>query len=170
MTYASPLDIREGVAPDGNTTGTCAEMTDDQLQRHITRAQQLVDAYTGTVFTDNNVPVLLSGLVLALGTYYATLAYRKGLALEPTHPVALQYADAKSTLAAIKTGILKFEPAAPDTDLPPVRPKPLVINAGPLNAAPMFLLDDVGLTIQCSDDRGPTIDPALFDPGLWGGT
>lgn len=165
MTYAAPLDIREAVAPDGNRSGTCAELTDDQLQRMIIRAQQLVDGYTGVTFTDSNVPELLVGTVISLAAYYGTLAYRKGLALEPGHPVLLMYQDAQTVLTGIKGGQLKFEPDRPDTDQPPVRAKPKVINPGPLNVAALFTLEDTGLVIrQGGEGEGPTIDP-----GLWGG-
>lgn len=162
MTYITPLDLRQGVAPDGNTTGTCAELSEDQLQRQINRAQQLVDAYTGVVFTDSNVPELVAGLVVALAAYYATLAYRKGLALEAGHPILLMYQDAQTTLNGIKTGVIKFEPGNPVTDVPPVRAKPKVINSGPLNAAAMFTLEDAGLTIRTGPCGPPDIEPAPF--------
>lgn len=161
MTYAAPLDIKEAVAPDGNVTGTCGELGDDQLQRHISRAQQLVDGVTGVAFEDSNAPVLLSGLVIALASYYATLSYRKGLALEPTHPVALQYADAQATLKGIQTGVIKFEPDAPDTDTTPQRVKPKVFNAGALAQGSLFQLRDLGLTVTTdpgSDTGEPEID------------
>lgn len=162
MTYATPLDIRQAVAPDGNVTGTCGELSDDQIQRQIDRAQPLVDAYTGVVFTDDNVPTLVAGLVVALSVYYATLVYRKGLALEAGHPVLLMYQDAQTTLQGIKTGVIKFEPDAPDTDQTPVRVKPKVINSGPLNQAMMFTLEDAGLEIRTGPHGPPTIDPGLY--------
>lgn len=169
MTYATPLDIRQAVAPDGNVTGTCGELGDDQIQRQINRGQQLVDAYTGVVFTDANVPELVAGLVIALAAYYSTLAYRKGLTLEAGHPVLLMYQDAQNTLQGIKTGIIKFEPDAPDTDTTPVRVKPKVINTGPLNQAMMFTLEDAGLVIRTGECGPPTIDPGLhgMEDGVW---
>ena len=163
MTYVAPLDIREAVAPDGNVTGSCAELSDDQLGRAILRAQQLVDGVTGVVFVDTNAPELIKGLVIALAAYYATLAYRKGLPLEPDHPIRLQYTDAQTTLRGIGSGEINFEPAAPNTDVPPVAAKPRVRNPGALQVAQLFTLDDAGLTIRTGDCRGPQIEPSDWD-------
>lgn len=163
MTYVVPLDIREAVAPDGSTTGTCAELTDDQLQRTIVRAQQLVDGITGVVFGDANVPELVAGLVLALAAYYATLAYRKGLPLSADHPIRLQYDDAQTTLRGIKAGQIKFEPDAPVTDSPPVSAKPRVRNPYPQQIAQLFTLDDAGLTVRTGGRHGPDIEPSNWD-------
>jgi hypothetical protein len=147
VTYTNPQAIRDAVAPDGNKTGTCAELTDTQLQGAINRAQAVVDSYTGTAFLDANVPPLLSGIALALGSYYGTLMYRKGLALETGHPVLLQYQDAQTLLTAIKGGQIKFEPDRPDTDSPPIRPKPSVINRLLPKGATAFTLDDASLRV-----------------------
>lgn len=163
MTYVAPLDIREAVAPDGSFTGTCAELSDDQLQRSILRAQQLVDGITGVVFGDENAPELIKGLVLALAAYYATLAYRKGLPLDPNHPIRLQYEDAQTTLRGIKGGQIQFEPSAPNTDSPPVSPKPRVRNPGALQVAQLFTLDDAGLTVRTGGRHGPEIEPSNWD-------
>ena len=163
MTYVAPLDIREAVSPDGNVTGTCAELLDEQLERMILRAQQLVDGTTGVVFGDANVPELVKGLVLALAAYYGTLAYRKGLPLDPNHPIRLQYDDAQTTLRGIKAGQIKFEPDAPNTDSPPVAAKPRVRNPGALQVAELFTLDDAGLTIRTGGCRGPLIEPDNWD-------
>lgn len=163
MTYVVPLDIREAVSPDGNVTGTCAELSDDQLQRNIVRAQELVDGITGVVFGDANVPELVKGLVIALAAYYATLAYRKGLPLDPNHPIRLQYDDAQTTLRGIKAGQINFEPGAPNTDTPPVAAKPRVRNPGALQVAQLFTLDDAGLVVRTGSPRGPLIEPSDWD-------
>jgi hypothetical protein len=161
VTYATPADIRDALAPDGDVTGTAGELEDTQIQAQIQRGQDLVDATTGTAFTDVNVPDLLKGLTIALGSYYATLAYRKGKALEQFHPVYLQYLDARQTLKDIKANLLDFEPGAPTTDDPPQRKRPRVINT---QNATMFALDDVGLRVSTGED-GPRFEN---DPGMPG--
>jgi len=168
--YVLPQDIREAVAPDGNVVGTCGELTDEQLARHIQRGQDLVDATTGTTYTADNAPSLVCGVVIALGSYYATLAYRKGKSLDQYHPVVLQYQDARTTLTQIKQGLLDSTPTT-DADVPPTRSGPSVFQPGGSTGAqtvPMFQLSDVGLKIsQGSDDgQGPSIDPALEDWGI----
>lgn len=163
-TYATPADIREAVAPDGNLIGTCAELSDEQLQRAIQRGQDLVDATTGVTFTDNNAPSLLVGLVIALASYYATLAYRKGKELGQYHPVVLQYQDARMTLTQIKQNLIDVTPG-PDNDQPAVRTAPLVINPQGLQGATMFTLEETGLEVRTGEAGPPTIDPALT---AWG--
>jgi hypothetical protein len=153
VTYALPVDIREAVAPDGNFIGTCAEFTDDQLTQHITYAESLVDGSTGMVFTDTNVPKLVRGLVIALGAYYATLAYRKSVDLAAFDPIYLLYQDATATLKAIREGEIKFVPDAPTTDVPPVETRPKVIN-------PLLY----GATAFTGDDFGLGLSPGILDP------
>ena len=153
MTYITPANIRSVVAPDGGVTGTCGELGDEQLQGYIQTAQDLVDGYTGVAFLDWNVPGILKDLTMTLATFYATLAYRKGKALEVTHPVYLRYTDAQMTLKGIKAGTINFEPATrSDTDATPVRAKPKVNNPGRSNAE-MFALSDLGLHVSCDEDN-----------------
>lgn len=170
MTYAAPSDIRLAVAPDGSSSGTCAELDDEQLQVHIQSAQALVDAYTGVAFLDWNVPVIIKELAITLGAYYATLAYRKGKALEATHPVYLRYQDAQHTLQGIKSGQLNFEPATrTDTDATPVRAKPKVNNAW-RSSAELFPMKDFGMKVVGGEDDNEgymvTEDPATSNTGF----
>jgi hypothetical protein len=162
MTYALPADIREAVAPDGTFAGTCAEFTDDQMTEPITRAQSLVDGSTGMVFTDANVPPLLKGLVIALGAYYATLAYRKSKDLSQYDPIVLLYQDAIATLKLIRDGEIKFIPDDPTTDVPPAEVRSIVINPL-LYGATAFTGDDFGLGLSSS-----VLDPIHLDvePGI----
>jgi hypothetical protein len=165
MTYASPYAIRNFVAPDGGVTGTAGELGDEQLQGYCQTAQDLVDGYTGVTFSDGNVPGILRDLATTLATFYATLAYRKGKALEPTHPVYLRYVDAQKTLTGIKNGTINFEPATrADTDAAPVRAKPKVNNAW-RSSAEMFPLSEVGLHVTADegDNEGYRVTQ---DPGL----
>jgi hypothetical protein len=148
VTYALPADIREAVAPDGNFSGTCAELTDDQLTQHLLRAQSVVDASTGKAYTDTNVPPLLKGLVLALGAYYATLAYRKGKDLAAQDPVYLLYQDAEATLKQIRDGEIDVFPAV-NTDTAPSETRPKVINPL-LYGVTAFTKEDFGLVIRPS--------------------
>lgn len=172
MTYAAPSDIRLSAAPDGNVTGTCGELTDEQLQAHIQSAQDLVDAYTGVAFLDWNVPGILKDLTITLGTFYATLAYRKGKELGQMHPVYLKYQDAQRTLTGIKSGILNFEPATrTDTDSPPRRSKPKVNNSW-RSSAELFPMTEFGLRVVEADGSDPnnqgyavTQDPNLSNTG-----
>lgn len=141
MTYVSPADIRSALAPDGSVVGSAGELSDDQLQENIERGQNLVDATTGYAFNDGNVPPLIRGLVLAFGSYYATLAYRKGKGLEATHPVYLQYVDARQILTDIKTGQLEIVPTA-NVDPSPTEPVPTVFNSNP---GRLFTKRDLGI-------------------------
>lgn len=169
MTYAAPSDVRNAVAPDGSFTGTCGELSDEQLQGHILTAQDLVDSYTGIAFMDWNVPGVLKDLVVKLATFYATLAYRKGKELTQMHPVYLGYQDAQRTLTGIKTGTLNFEPATRiDVDSPPRRAKPKVNNAW-RSSAELFPMDNFGMkVISGCDNQGYTVtdDPAASETGF----
>lgn len=170
MTYAAPADIRNAVSPDGSFTGTCGELSDEQLQGHIQTAQGLVDAYTGIAFMDWNAPVLIKDLVVKLATFYATLAYRKGKELTPTHPVYLGYQDAQRTLTGIKSGILNFEPATLiDVDSPPRRSRPKINNAW-RSSAELFPMEDFGMKVTQAptSNSGYTVtdDPAMSETGF----
>lgn len=162
--YVVPNDIREALAPDGDVVGTAGELNDEQLARHITRGQELVDATTGFTFPDGNAPALVAGLVLALGSFYATLAYRKGKELSQFHPVYLQYQDARMTLQQIKQGLLDITPST-DTDEPAVRPGPSKFQPPGTQGIELFPLDESGLAVRCGA-QGPTIDPALEAWGI----
>jgi len=166
-TYAAPSDVREAVAPDGNFVGTCAELTDEQLQRFIQRGQDLVDATTGETYDNNNAPSLLVGLVIALASYYGTLAYRKGKELGQYHPIVLQYQDARLTLTQIKQGLVNTTPGL-DADTPAVRSGPRIFQPGGTQGVPLFILSDAGLAVRDGGQDGPDIgpDPALEGPGI----
>lgn len=165
MTYALPADVREAVAPDGNFSGTCAELTDDQLTQHLLRGQSVVDASTGKAFTDTNVPPLLKGLVLALGAYYGTLAYRKGKDLSQQDPIYLLYQDAEATLTQIRNSEIDIITAV-DTDTVPGETRPKVINPLLCNAT-AFTRDDFGLVVVPNwRDGGEQLEPS--DPGMRG--
>ena len=163
--YVTPQDIREAVAPDGEYQGTCATMSDEQLDRYIRQAQSRVDSTVGESFTPSNVPELLSGTTLALATFYATLGYRKGKSLDEYHPVYLMYQDALAVLKQIQDNSLDPTPS-PDTDPTPARAKPRVIN--PINAR-FFTLRDAGLTsttAQPDEDILDSGDPRIV-PREW---
>lgn len=163
MTYASPADVREAVAPDGSFAGTCATFTDEQLTTQITRAQGLVDGTVGESFEDSNVPPLLKGLVVALGAYYATLAYRKGKDLAQFDPIYLLYQDAMATLKGIQQDVINPIPPGPDPDPIPTTQKPKVLNPL-LYGATAFTGDDFGLALSppCGiDGTSITTDPGV---------
>jgi hypothetical protein len=160
MAYASPADIRETVAPDGNFAGTCAEFTDDQMSKHILRAQSLVDSSVGMAYTDSNEPPLLKGLVVALGAYYATLAYRKSKDLSQYDPIVLLYQDAQATLKGISNGTISPTEPGTDTSVVPAVVQPKVINPL-LYGAAAFVGDDFGLGFEF----GPSsLDPIHLSP------
>lgn len=164
MTYSLPADIREAVAPDGNFSGTCAELTDDQLTQHLTRAQSVVDASTGKAFTDTNVPPLLKGLVLALGAYYATLAYRKGKDLSQQDPIYLLYQDAEATLTQIRNSEIDIVSPV-DTDAVPAETSPKVINPL-LYGATAFTKEDFGLVVVPAGGMdGPRLESDPMERG-----
>lgn len=168
MTYAAPKDIRFAAAPDGSVSGSCGELDDEQLQAHIQSAQDLVDAYTSVPFYDTNVPGVIKDLVIALSTFYATLAYRKGKELLPTNPVYLRYMDAQRTLTNIKAGIINFEPPQLDTDSPPVRRKPKINNAW-RSAADLFPMDNFGMKVEsgnANEGYRVTDDPEMNNSGF----
>jgi hypothetical protein len=169
VTYAAPSDLRNTVAPDGSVTGTCGELDDAQLQVHIQSAQDLVDAYTGIPYFDWNVPGVLKDTTIKLAVFYATLAYRKGKALEAMHPVYLGYQDAQRTLTGIKGGILNFDPPSPDPSGPPARRKPKINNAW-RSSAELFPMSDFGMQVSSSDDDNEgykvTQDPNLSNTGF----
>lgn len=166
MTYALPADIREAVAPDGNFSGTCAELTDDQLSQHLMRAQSVVDGTVGKAFTDTNAPPLLKGLVLALGAYYATLAYRKGKDLTPQDPIYLMYQDAEGILTQIRNDNIDIIPTPPDTSGQPAAESASKVINPLLYGATAFTKEDFGLVVRPAGGMdGPRLDsdPAMRD-------
>lgn len=168
MTYITPQDVKEAVAPDGDVIGTCGELDDEQLQRAIQRGQDRVDAATGRAFDDTNVPSLAKGLTLALAVFYATLAYRKSRDLAQFDPVYLMYQDAVNTLKDLSNNVIDITPV-PDpgiTDPTPGPRKPRVINPGVAantQDALFFGLDDFGLGVGVSEN-GPRADSVYGGP------
>lgn len=124
--YCLPSDIRDNVAGTDAGTGTCAQLEDYQLSAAIGRASSKVSAYVGTTYVvDANDPVivvpdLVTDLTVAIGSYYATLTYRKGKDLSQYDPILLGYQDAMATLQDIVAGKIEVAPTAPadPTDRP----------------------------------------------------
>lgn len=117
--YCSPDDIRDNVGGTDSGTGTCAMLADNQLIEAIGKASARVSASTGTLYAPDaanpaeTVPDLIADLTIALATFYATLTYRKNLALPATDPVYLQYLDALATLKGIQAGQITVDPQPP---------------------------------------------------------
>ena len=168
MSYVSPSDVRNAVAPDGSFVGTCAELDDEQLQGHIGRAQNVVNGYTSVAFNDANVPGMVKDLTIQLAAFYGTLAYRKGKELNEMHPVYLAYKDAQTILTGIKNGTINFEPPNLDIDPVPVRRRPKVNNAW-RNAADMFPMTEFGMKVEsgtAEEGFRVTQDPDLSNTGF----
>lgn len=119
VSYCTPADIRNNVAGTDAGTGTCAMLEDSQLLAAIGQASAKVSAYAGTAwFTDANDPVivipdLIKATTIQLGTFYATLIYRKGKDLSQFDPVYLGYQDAIKTLNDIQAGKIDVSPTPP---------------------------------------------------------
>ena len=117
--YCLPSDIRSNVAGTDDGTGTCAQLTDEQLSLAIAQAGAKVSAYVGTDFEVDAanpvivVPPLVFTIAVQLATFYATLTYRKGKDLSQFDPVYLGYQDATKTLGDIVTGLIEVAPTAP---------------------------------------------------------
>ena len=122
--YCTPTDIRENVGGTDSGTGTCAQLTDEQLTEAIGRASSKVSAYAGTTFEpdasapDVVVPDLIASLTVAIATYYATLTYRKSKDLSQWDPVVLGYQDALQTLKDIASGTIQVTPPDPGEPSP----------------------------------------------------
>lgn len=148
--YCTPADIRENVGGTDNGTGTCAQLTDDQLTEAIGRASSKVGAYAGTTFeADAETPVvvvpdLIFGVTVAIASFYGTLTYRKNKPLAQYDPIMLGYVDAIGTLNAIAAGTIEVGP--PDPGEPSESP------ARPINTIPsVFRYSDSGVM---PDGRG----------------
>lgn len=134
VAYCTPADIRTNVAGTDAGTGTCAQLADAQLGAAIAQASAKVSAYAGTAwFTDADDPVivipdLIFATTVQLGTFYATLTYRKGKDLSAFDPVYLGYQDALKTLNDIQAGKIEVVPTPPDD---PVSDSGHVINKLP---------------------------------------
>ena len=117
--YCLPSDIRANVAGTDAGTGTCAQLSDDQLNAAITQASAKVSAYAGTSYVIDAadpvvvVPDLVRTCAIQLATFYATLTYRKGKDLSQFDPVLLSYNDAISTLKDIAAGRIDVDPGSP---------------------------------------------------------
>lgn len=133
--YCTPADIRENVGGTDNGTGTCAQLTDDQLTDAIGRASSKVSAYAGTTFeADAETPVvivpdLIAAVTVAIASFYGTLTYRKNKPLAQYDPIMLGYVDAMSTLNAIAAGTIQVGPPDPGETSPEGAAK--VINTVP---------------------------------------
>ena len=117
--YCLPSDVRANVAGTDAGTGTCAQLSDQQLNAAIQQASAKVSAYVGTSYTVDaadptvTVPDLVFTIAVQLATFYATLTYRKGKDLSQYDPVVLGAAEANRTLQDIVTGKIEVSPSAP---------------------------------------------------------
>jgi phage gp36-like protein len=117
--YCLPADIRNNVAGTDAGTGTCAQLSDDQLNSAIAQASAKASAYVGTSYVVDAanpvivVPDLVKTCAIQLGTFYATLTYRKGKSLSATDPVYLGYQDALKTLTDVAAGRIDVAPSGP---------------------------------------------------------
>jgi phage gp36-like protein len=117
--YCLPADIRANVAGTDAGTGTAAMLEDAQLNSAIAQASAKVSAYVGTSYVIDAanpvivVPDLVKTCAIQLGTFYATLIYRKGKSLSATDPVYLGYQDALKTLTDVAAGRIEVAPTAP---------------------------------------------------------
>lgn len=119
VSYCQPADIRSNVGGTDNGTGTCAQLTDQQLEAAIAQASSKVSSYAGTAWmtdTDNPsvvIPDLIFSTTVQIATFYATCTYRKNRPLVPGDPALLGYQDALLTLNAIVAGTIEVAPAGP---------------------------------------------------------
>jgi len=117
--YCLPADIRSNVAGTDAGTGTCAQLTDDQLSAAIQQASAKVSAYVGTSYVVDAadpvvvVPDLVRTCTIQIGTFYATCVYRKNKDFSQFDPVLLSYNDAISTLRDIAAGRVDVDPGSP---------------------------------------------------------
>jgi hypothetical protein len=117
--YCLPSDIRANVAGTDAGTGTCAALEDYQLSAAIQQASAKVSAYAGTAWVVDAadpvvvVPDLVRTCAIQLGSFYATLTYRKGKDLSPMDPIYLGYLDAIGTLKDIAAGRIDVDPGSP---------------------------------------------------------
>jgi len=124
VSYCTPADIRSNVGGTDAGSGTCAMLTDDQLNGAIAQASSKVSAYAGTAwFTDANDPVivipdLIKTTTIQLGVFYGTLIYRKGKDLSQFDPAYLGYQDAMKTLNDIQAGKIEVVPTPPNDPVP----------------------------------------------------
>lgn len=122
--YCTPADVRTNVSSTDAGTGTCAQLTDDELSAAITQASTKVSAYIGTDYETDaatpsvTVPGLVKTITIQLATFYATLNYRKNKDLSAWDPVWLAYQDGMQTLKDIISGLVEIDPTPPG-DPPP---------------------------------------------------
>jgi hypothetical protein len=147
--YCLPSDIRSNVAGTDDGSGTCAQLTDEQLNLAIAQASAKVSAYVGTDFEVDAadpvvvVPELVFTIAVQLATFYATLTYRKGKDLSQFDPVMLGYNDGIATLKDIVTGLIEVAPTAPAD--------PVYAPGHVINPVKIFRYEDSGVV---PDGRG----------------
>ena len=119
--YCLPSDVRDLLrGMDASGTGTAAELPDTQMTAAIIRASTVVTAYVGTDYEADQynanpvIPQMVKYLTVGLSSYYATLIYRKGKALEPTDPIYLIYLDVRAIFADIVSGKIEVSPGKPN--------------------------------------------------------
>jgi phage gp36-like protein len=119
VSYCQPSDIRDNVAGTDSGTGTCAQLTDDQLAAAIAKASSKISAYAGTAWEPDadtpvvTIPDLIVTTTVQLATFYATLVYRKNRPLTVGDPVLLGYTDAMATLKDVISGNIVVAPVPP---------------------------------------------------------
>lgn len=140
-TYATVADVREALAPEGDTTAaTAASLSDSQLTDALVEATSEIDAKVrGAPFAPASVPAVVQAICRDVAAYLATLTQRRNVDLPPTHPIALRYARAESMLTAAAAGKLDLT-----LDVEAAAGEVSVVN--PYDGD-LFTLDDAGLGI-----------------------
>jgi phage gp36-like protein len=140
MAYATPATVREALAPEGDTAGTAASLSDSQLNDAITEATSEIDStIQGAPFT-GTVPAVVSSIARDVAAYLASLAYRKGVELPSDHPVALRYARAEMLLGKAAKGQLDLSGES----------ESLSLEVGVANPyeGDLFTLEDFGIGVD----------------------
>lgn len=121
--YCATGQVRDRLSPGGNASGMASDaLTDEQIEQAVAKGDATIDACLLARYT---IPAdgtwtppspedadEITGLAIepvqqwsvSLGTYFATLSYRRGLDLTADDPVRLEYTHTMGLLIAIRDG------------------------------------------------------------------
>lgn len=104
--YTTPTEVREALAATGDTAGTAAALSDDDIQAEIDDVTAEIDGKVAGAPFDPVVPRVVTIVARDIAAYLATLKHRKAQTMAERHPVQLRYDRAVGLLAAMAAGTL----------------------------------------------------------------
>lgn len=150
MPYTDKDKVRHILAPDGETEGTAASLSDEEINATIARVDGRIDMFLTRRYSVplvGPVPEVIEDIATTIAAYDLTLSYYKSTDITDQDPVIRRYRDARGMLGQLSTGLLVLDLPGADTTID----DPVVINP----PSPPERLPGPGFEVKTIREYGP---------------